>query len=297
MTQRHPAPQPPTPQAVIPPKRKKRHIFLWLLVIVIATWLFQNYTIKIEEDTISSSKIQDPIRIVALSDLHASEWNISNKRILKAIDEQKPDLIVVLGDMYTDSEDPTVSQALALSFLEELVFLCDRVYFVAGEHDRRIQYYEALSTAGIHVLNDAAETIQIRNTTLQLFGSDAAYFPPDYDLTAVLPKPDPNLYSILLAHIPNYDCYEAFGADLSLCGDTHGEVVQLPLLGPLYDNNTGQLLPELTMDPRQVYDKGMFSYVGGKLFITSGLGNYPSFPLRFHNHPEIAVLTLEPETE
>ncbi|MGN1480314.1 MAG: metallophosphoesterase, partial [Porcipelethomonas sp.] len=101
-----------------------------------------------------------------------------------------------------------------------------------------------------------------------------------------------NTYNILLAHIPMYKEYENFGADLTLCGDTHGGVIQVPFIGPAYYN--GKILPELSENKEHVYDKGLFRYSGGYLFITSGIGNYP-VPARFNNRPEICEITISPE--
>ncbi|MFR1841829.1 MAG: hypothetical protein ACLSWQ_05305 [Oscillospiraceae bacterium] len=89
-----------------------------------------------------------------------------------------------------------------------------------------------------------------------------------------------------------YKDYESFGADLTLCGDTHGGVIQIPFLGPAYHNS--QILPELFGSKENVYDKGLFSYSGGYMFITSGIGNYP-IPARFNNRPEIGEIIIKPE--
>ena len=91
-----------------------------------------------------------------------------------------------------------------------------------------------------------------------------------------------------------YDYYEHFGADLTLCGDTHGEVVRLPLIGPLYVN--GWIFPKITSPDNPLYDKGLFPYENGNMYITSGIGNYP-FPARFCNRPEIVSITILPETK
>lgn len=93
-----------------------------------------------------------------------------------------------------------------------------------------------------------------------------------------------------------YSDYEKFGADLTLCGDTHGGIIQIPFLGPAYYN--GKFVPELYEDKNKIFDKGLFKYDGGYLFITSGIGNYIgdyNIAARFNNRPEIAVLTISPE--
>ncbi|MBQ7046940.1 MAG: hypothetical protein IJN85_04275, partial [Oscillospiraceae bacterium] len=79
--------------------------------------------------------------------------------------------------------------------------------------------------------------------------------------------------------------------------DTHGGIIQLPLLGPAYFDDT--VLPEI-LSNNEVYDKGMYKYKGGQMFITSGVGNAIKgryAPVRFWNRPEIAIITLSPENE
>ena len=98
--------------------------------------------------------------------------------------------------------------------------------------------------------------------------------------------------SILLAHIPNYAAYKNWGADLIVCGDTHGGMVRLPFLGPLQYN--GIWFPRLTSS-QPVYDKGFYEMDGHALYVSSGLGNYP-FPVRLFNRPEVSVLTLVPSS-
>ena len=94
-----------------------------------------------------------------------------------------------------------------------------------------------------------------------------------------------------MAHIPNYEKFADFGADLTICADTHGGMIQLPFLGAVIDSATMKIFPELRGDT--VYDKGLFDYNGGTMFITSGIGVSPA-PVRFNNRPEIAIIEISP---
>lgn len=269
-------------------RRTRRRLFLLLLVLL---WWTQNYLLSVHSQEIASKKLKNPMTVVLLSDLHASALNISDKRILNAVSDASPDLICVVGDMYTKS-DSGKSQEMATDFLRALAKLGAPVYFVPGEHDRSLIYLQTLRDCGIHVMNYTQETISVKGNRVTLYGIDNAYFSPTFDLKHEFEAPAATDFSILLAHIPNYDAYAAFGADLTLCGDTHGGVMQLPFYGPI--NYKGEWLPELTRDPKEIKDKGLFTYPGGNLFITSGLGNYPAIPARLANPPEIAVLKLQP---
>ena len=84
-----------------------------------------------------------------------------------------------------------------------------------------------------------------------------------------------------------------FGADLTLCADTHGGMFRLPFVGPVYDTQTRIKFPNLKNTGIPVYDKGWFDYQGGSMFITSGVGDSP-YPVRFFNRPEIVCLDILP---
>ncbi len=272
------------------PKKKKRRA---VLLILLLCWWLQNYTLKTTRETIYSSHVHTPVTIVLLSDLHASALGIDENRMLHAIAKENPDLVLVLGDMYTKSERDT-SRERAEDFLRQLGAQQKNVYMVIGEHDRSVEYIRNVEASGISVLSYEQDSLRVGETTLALYGIDNAYFSNTFDLSHAFAKPDSDSFSILLSHIPNYDAYAAFGTDLTVCGDTHGGIMRLPFVGPL--QYQGNWFPKLTQSDQPIYDKGLYPYAGGRMFVTSGVGNYPAFPMRFANRPEIAVLTLMPAT-
>ena len=83
-------------------KSKYRFRRICAVIILFAfVWWFNNYTLKITEISIESPKIKTPVRIAAISDLHASSHGISSKNIIKKIKKSDPDIVFILGDMYT----------------------------------------------------------------------------------------------------------------------------------------------------------------------------------------------------
>ncbi len=72
-------------------------------------------------------------------------------------------------------------------------------------------------------------------------------------------------------------------------------MIQLPFgIGPVYSNEYNMWFPQVKTDDG-IYDKGLFDYEGGHMFITSGLGDNPA-PVRFNNRPEVAVIEIDPES-
>ncbi len=284
------------------PKKKRRSPPFFRLVrfllIVFVLWWFNNFTIKITKQEITSPKVENDIKITVISDYHASTepFSLKNEYVMKKIRKTDPDIVCFLGDMHSTGASETEKEK-SLSLMTDAVKEGWKVFFVLGEHDDRTNsYISKMQECGIDVLNDEKRTLNLGETKINIYGISNAYFAPSFDLRNKFDI-DKKQYNILLAHIPMYSDYEKFGADLTLCGDTHGGVMQLPLLGPAYCND--RFFPEITSsDDEQIYDKGLFDYDGGKLFITSGLGNFidsRNLPVRFLNRPEVASITISPE--
>ena len=278
-------------------KKKKKKFSLFrvaaVLTVLLLIWWFNNYTIRINTVTLHSKKIKEPVRIAVISDQHAHKLSISNRRIMKKVESTEPDAVFILGDMYTRDSSSDIRD-IPLELAKSLVEDKYPVYFVSGEHDTDLSYIKKLKAIGVHVLDYRSEKLELKGNNIRVFGIDNVYYSDTFDLHNEF-YTDENEYNILLAHIPNYEKFEHFGADLTICADTHGCMVQLPFdLGPVFYPDGGAWFPEILDKDMKVYDKGLFDYKGGQMFITSGLGDSP-FPIRFNNRPEVAVIELMPE--
>lgn len=264
--------------------------FCAFVVILVFVWWFNNYTLKITETSIASVKIAEPVKLAVISDLHAHTGSISNKKILGKINKISPDIVVIMGDMYSrgsSEHEKNIAIELMTDISAEYI-----TYFVPGDHDTSMAYMESLSDVGIHVMNYKSEIIEIKNNSFKIMGIDNVHYTSTFDLTNAFAI-DENCYNILLAHIPNFSKFANFGADLTICADTHGGMIQLPFgLGAGYDSLTDRWFPELRGD-ENVYDKGWFDYENGSMFITSGIGDSP-YPVRFCNRPEVVSLEIIP---
>ena len=271
-------------------KRKKSHgcrNFILYCIIVAAVWYFGTFTLKTTEVRIETEQIDNPIKIVQISDLHGSEFGKENEFLVEAIKSAEPDVIIVTGDMYTAGD--LDGQNTAVSLMHRLAKAYP-VYFVHGEHDNDRAYEKRLTEAGVDVLDYEWRDITVGTSTIRLYGITNVFYTETFDLTNEFVL-DQNVYNILAAHIANFGAFADFGMDLSLCGDTHGGQVRLPYLGALTNGETW--LPE-HQEGDCKYMKGLYTLGESKLFVNSGLGNYP-VPIRFLNRPEVAIITLMPE--
>ena len=282
----------------IPHKRKNPKYFFRRLtaffLIIAFIWYFNNYTIKITKTYINSSKLVSSVKIAVMSDYHAEQYGINPKSIIRKINEINPDVVFYLGDMYSSgTSQENIDKAESLMI--DTVKAGYEVFFVAGDHDTSVEYLNILMQNDVNVMNYQSQELEIRGNKIKIYGINNAYFPDTFNLSNEF-QLDDSYYNILMAHIPMYNYYNDFGADLTVCGDTHGGMIQFPFgLGAVYDSVTKKWLPELKYGKNNVYDKGLFRLSGSDkyMFITSGLGNYP-IPARLNNRPEIAVIQLNP---
>ncbi|MCM1133857.1 MAG: metallophosphoesterase, partial [Ruminococcus flavefaciens] len=235
-------------------KKSAKYFFRRLvavLLVILFVWWYNNYTLKITRTSISSAKLSEPVRIALISDYHASHTGISNNNIIGKINKIDPDIVFVLGDMYTTKSEWDIIE-IPINLMKSLVDGGYPVYFSAGDHDTSERYFAELEKAGVHVMNYKDEILNINGSNLRIMGIDNTYYTTTFDLSREFTLDD-SCYNILLAHIPNYRKFAQFGADLTLCADTHGGIIQLPFgFGPAYDALTGEWFPKFNGN-RTVY--------------------------------------------
>lgn len=245
------------------------------------------YTLKTTEVTIASNKVNSDVTFVQLTDLHGSSFGENNVDLIDRVKKVDPDFIIVTGDMYTHRSEK--GEDIAVDLLRTLAKEY-KVYSVNGEHDNDKAYEARLTEAGVDVLDYEMRNITVGTTRINLYGITNVYYTPTFDLHNAF-RLDKSAYNILAAHIANAGAFDDFGVDLSVCGDSHGGQIRIPYYGAIY--NQGTFLPETKVGDA-AYTKGLYEVGDSKLFISSGLGNYP-LPIRFLNRPEIAVIHLTGE--
>jgi predicted MPP superfamily phosphohydrolase len=235
----------------------------------------------------------DGLRIAHVSDLHNTEFGEENEKLLKKLRKADPDIIAITGDIL-DSRRTDV--AVAIAFLEKAVEIAP-CYYVTGNHEGRImaEYKDlkaAMENMGVTVLENRQVTLEVGESTITIAGiddpnvcNDGIWGEPEEVAAARLQNLhlEEEGFTILLSHRPDlFPAYVSGGADLVLSGHVHGGQFRIPFIGGLYAPSQG-LFPE--------YDYGLFSAEGTLMYVSRGLGN-SVFPLRFHNRPEVVLLTL-----
>ena len=239
-------------------------------------------------------------KIIFLSDLHNRMYGEENERLLKSIRNQHPDLILIGGDMLVRKDGNSYDKTV--HFLAKLPGICP-VYCANGNHEQKLkelpdkyeqsyeEYQKALTASGIHMLENASETVKLDEVPVKLSGLEiplgayARFGKKELSLKEITDRigEHGDDYQILLAHHPGYmKEYLAYGADLILGGHYHGCVVQLPGIGGVISTN-------FTLFPK--YSGGIYQEGEQTAVVSRGLGTH-SVPLRLWNWPELIVLEL-----
>jgi predicted MPP superfamily phosphohydrolase len=220
------------------------------------------------------------VRVGLLSDLHFGSPGGPTTAAIDALNEARPDVIVLLGDY-------VIHGVVGGRFIEPEKIAAQLarlkaplgVYAVLGNHDwwhggEKVR--AALEKAGIKVLEN--ETADLGPFRLAGLADEWTRGPDAAKVLKKTGKP-------VLAAIHGPDIFPDLPAGFALvvAGHTHGGQVRLPFIGsPLVPSRYGQR-----------YAAGLIEENGRKLFVTVGVGT-SILPLRFGVRPEAVVLSLRP---
>jgi predicted MPP superfamily phosphohydrolase len=273
-----------TRAAAAPRKRRGSLIaILAMLAIAIvlvadALWI-EPYRIEVTHFDIQGN-VTSPIKIAHLTDLHTNGLGRRERRVLSILDQEKPDIILITGDSLS-AWDPSYAE---VQEVYEKLHAPLGVWFVRGnfENWKMVPHERAFyASSGVHLLLNAGALVR---PDLWLAGVDDSFTgKPNPD--AALAGAPPDAFKILMFHAPAYFDEVAGRVNLCLAGHTHGGQVRVPFMAPIW-------MP-----------KGCWPYVSGwyesgntKMYVSRGVG-MSMLPIRFDCRPEVAILTILPETK
>ena len=279
------------------PEQKKKHkvlpILLTVFLILLVPGLDQRMMIR--QYQLDSAQIQNPVRIVLITDLHSCRYGENQQNLIKAIDEQNPDIIALCGDIF-DDVIPDINTETVIADISSK-YPC---YYVTGNHEPWagqagfLEKMQILDKYPVHVLHGEMETITINGEEINICGIDDpetyAVSPFSNETTEQQMKKLDVLcqngnYSILLSHRPElFPDYENQHFDLVLCGHAHGGQWRIPyLLNGLYAPNQG-LFPK--------YAGGEYHENDVTMIVSRGLARESTRVPRIYNRPELVVIDI-----
>ena len=289
----------------------RRNSLKRVLYILAALTVFLAFEIWYSSDCLvmrryafTSPKLSRPVTAVVLSDLHDHAFGAGNRRLIQAAADERPDVILVLGDMLNRDAEDTAPVVGLMAALDQIA----PVYYALGNHENDYilshgrGLLEELEAAGAQVLDLSYEDAEIGGQIIRIGGMYDYAFAQDavnstkkenmparvYDfLTDFL---DTERLTLMLSHRPESfvlgEASVTWDIDLVLHGHVHGGQVVLPFVGGLWAGDQG-FFPTYV---HGMYEKDLLS-----ILVTSGLGTNKKAIPRLNNPPEVVVLNLLPE--
>lgn len=245
-------------------------------VVLIGGNIHYRHKVRQTLEIATEKPLKKPLKIVMMSDLHLGYHNrlTTFRQWIRLVNAEKPDLILITGDIIDQSVRPLEADDMAHAFhqLEAPAVAC------LGNHE----YYTGIPNAQ-RFFQEAGITL-LRDSTLEwgdlsITGRDDRSNVHRRNLQALTRGVNPQKFTILLDHQPyNLAQTERCGYDLQLSGHTHN----------------GQVWPGSWI-ARALYEKSYGRYQRGNThyYISSGIGIWGG-KFRIGTSSEYLVLTIVP---
>lgn len=243
--------------------------------------------IKVEKVRIKCPPLAGPlkdVRLVFITDLHVRDKiGYREKRLVKIVNELRPDLILLGGDYIVEREDIESS-------LEVLANLkaSQEVFGIMGDYEHTSwppqKFSQQLRRIGVVPLLDETKKIQIENRPpFYLLGLKIHRTAID-DLERMMEGIPEGAPTLLLAHQPwVVEPASKMDIDLVLSGDIHGGQVGLSWIRQLTDDYAGFK-----------YVSGLYQVGETLLYVTRGIG-WTKKQIRFLCRPEVTLIKIVEE--
>ena len=260
-----------------------------LICLYLLTYIF-NFIIDINTYKIKSNKVNKKVRIALFTDLHNSRFGKSQKSIIRKINENKPDIILLGGDIAEDYKDNENAFELVEKLAEK--YPC---YYVSGNHECRSgnlsKIKQKIRECGAVVLEGDGKTVTVKGQEINICGVDDYFIGEERfvkQLDSAVSQVDMDNYTILISHRPDLErIYKQYDFDLIVSGHQHGGQWRIPfflkngLVTPV-----GGFFPEYTTGKRTIGNTDQI--------VSRGLAKLTPPISRVFNSPEVILIDIEP---
>ena len=280
-------------------RARKIAVILWALISATGIW-YEIPVVTRYDLVVDGGKIpMGGLRLAVVSDLHSCRYGVGQRALIKAVQKQNPDAVLLVGDIFDDHLPDNNAKLFLVAIAGD--YPCFSVF---GNHEhwsKRIpEIKDVLLDSGVTVLNGSVATIGIKNAKIDLCGiDDPTYMSDDTwlgQLASVAKATNPPHLKVLLSHRPEYAAeYEKHDFDLVFSGHLHGGQWHIPGLGlgVVCPSAGGPYSGERHLFPRHA---GGAYWLKNKatMVVSRGLARESTPIPRFFNHPELVVVNLRP---
>ena len=234
------------------------------------------------------------MRIALVTDLHSCKYGAGQKTLIDAIDREKPDIILLGGDIFDDKIPDDNTKTFLTAIAKR--YPC---YYVTGNHEywsrRAGEMLEWLEANGIEDIGGKTICVNFNGNEINLSGlndPDEARYTGDGDgmateLERAKNARDDKAFTMLLTHRPSFvNLYKDAGFDLILAGHAHGGQWRIPGL------LNGTFAPDEGWLPK--FAGGLYSLDnGGAMIVSRGLARESTRVPRIFNRPELVIVELK----
>lgn len=249
-------------------------------------------TLLIHPYEINTAKINRPVTLVLLTDLHSNFFGTDQEELIKAIKIVNPDVILMAGDMI-DRKFPLDGFLALIRKLPESV----PAFFVTGNNDFWKGYpagvKKILRDYQINVLEGECVLINVKNQMIDVCGIDDLKIGKKVYRTQISSagkQKAPDCYSIFLMHRPDQRHLNEvlpYQYDLILSGHAHGGQWRIPGI------SNGLFAPDQGIFPK--YTGGFYQHGETVQIVSRGLSKNSVVIPRIFNRPELVVIQLLPD--
>ena len=259
---------------------KITYIIIGWLLILAAIALDEGLTVPRYE--INSGKIKKPLRIVLLTDFHSSSYGKDQQVLTDVIDGQKPDIILLAGDIAEDVRPHKHTEELLSQIAGK--YPC---FYAVGNHEEWSgecgKIKEMFRSHGVTVLEGDSEILDFEGQKIRISGADNSL--PLEQFNACVDNAGDDIFTVFVSHRPDLvDMYSGKGFDLVVSGHAHGGQVIIPhILNGLYAPNQG-IFPK--------YAGGRYTLSDGRTEMIVSRGLCKNILPRVFNPPEVVVIDI-----
>lgn len=272
-------------------RKSKKRIALTILVslfLLLLVGVASSYRLTVSRHALRTSKLDGPVRLLLIADLHSCFYGEKQATLVRAIEAERPDALMLCGDIADDKMPLENTLALLEAVADK--YPC---FYVTGNHEFWSGDADGIKRIfrryGVTVLEGGYAPLFVRGQKIVVCGVDD---PQSRKFTRQLASAakgaETASYSVLLSHRPElFKRYVAGGFDLALSGHAHCGLWRIPYL------MDGFLAPNQGFFPK--FTRGAYKSGSTTMIVSTGLARESTRIPRFFNPVELVVIDLLPE--